>query len=237
MTVARSSYKKHMNSDTHLKAFRLHEERRDSAQADEGGQSSASASGGHSSESQSQPVELRPSIINTDIASPDHDNGDPWLNENSVDETELFGSTLYYNGIYHDDIGNPIHFSAGSSSLPSAQQDKLLEKQLDTYGILNADEDGQRFHSGVDMEDFLGEEDELEDTTKTNVEALTPDCDSGERFKIFQEIASNVFVAENEDDEIEFLMQSAGLCRKKDPNEAWFPHGSKTVRFMSFSQL
>ena len=79
--------------------------------------------------------------------------GDDHFNE----ESDVFGNTFFYDGFYHDSIGNQIHFSAGSEYTPGAQQDEVLNDQLDDYGVIDAEGDGERFHCGVALDALIGE--------------------------------------------------------------------------------
>ncbi len=102
---------------------------------------------------------------------------------NSNEETDIFGDTFFYDGFYHDSVGDRIHFSAGSEYTPGAERDEVLNDQLDDYGINDAEGDGERFHRGVAVNALIGEtseepEDEA-DPTKTNVEILGLIEDSG----------------------------------------------------------
>lgn len=180
VTVARSSFKKHIISDTHKRACR-----NQLGGSEDGEQSRINHADDRSPVPPSngrlpQPFELVPSTISANIPSPSHDFGasDHWPPEG---DNEVFGDTLYYDGIYHDVVGNPIQFSAGAGSSKNVQREELLNRQMDTYGILNAEEDGRRFHRGVDLEELLG--DDVDDATKTNVERLNPDYDSGKTYK------------------------------------------------------
>lgn len=135
------------------------------------------------------PVEFMTSIINTNcIASPFDETRD-YL-ESTIEDDTAFGDTVYYDGVYHDDAGNPIHFSAGTNTSLDTRlgREELLHRQLDWYGVLNAEEDGQQFHRGVDLDDLLGGQDD-DDATKTNVEVLARENDSGEINEPFVNLA------------------------------------------------